>query len=218
LAAGSYKVCETNLPAGWQDPTAAGYTLVFDAINNTFCATFNLAAGETKTIHFVNTPPPGGGTRTIGYWKNWSSCPNGGGNQYQKAIDAGHPEQTLDGNLSSIFPIGNITTLTTCQAVNLLNKNAIDGSSRAGDPIYNFVAQLVGAKLNVAAGAGTCAALNTALGDAQTLLLAISFDGTGSYKAKNALTDAQRATAVSLNTILTSYNEGTLGGGCPTHI
>jgi hypothetical protein len=81
-----------------------------------------------------------------------------------------------------------------------------------------MVAQLLGAKLNLAAGAGTCAALNTALGQAQTLLLGIAppFNGLGSYKG--TLTAAQQALANSLNTTLTSYNEGTLGGGCPTHV
>ena len=77
-----------------------------------------------------------------------------------------------------------------------------------------MVAQLLGAKLNVAAGAGTCSALTTALGDAQTLLTTLGFNGLGSYKG--TLTSAQQALANSLISSLTAYNEGTLGGGCPT--
>jgi hypothetical protein len=219
LLAGNYTVCETNLQAGWADPTATGFTFTGDGLGN-FCTTFALGWGQTITVHVVNTPPPGGGTRTIGYWKNWSSCAQSNGHLYDKFYSQ-KPEGFLDTYLgagSSIYPIGLITTLDCPQAVNLLNKNAINGDSRAGDPIYSMVAQLLGAKLNVAAGAGTCNALTTALGQAQQLLLDISFDGTGSYKAKNSLTDPQRALANSLNTTLTSYNEGTLGGGCPTHI
>jgi hypothetical protein len=218
LAAGTYRVCETNLFAGWFDPTAAGYTLVGDGLGN-FCATFALAAGETKTIHFVNQRPPGGGTRTIGYWKNWSSCGQSNGKQYDKAIAAGEPEATLDfylGAGSSIYPIGDITSLTCEQAVNLLSKNAINGEKRAGDPIYNMVAQLLGAKLNLAAGAGGCAALTTALTAAQTFLDNLGFLGTGSYK--DSLSAADKALVNGWAGVFGSYNEGTLGGGCPTHI
>jgi hypothetical protein len=217
LAAGTYRVCETNLFAGWFDPTAAGYTLVSDGLGN-FCATFALAAGETKTIHFVNQRPPGGGTRTIGYWKNWSSCGQSNGKQYDKAIAAGEPEATLDfylGAGSSIYPLGDITSLTCEEAVNLLSKNAINGEKRPGDPIYNMVAQLLGAKLNLAAGAGGCAALTTALTAAQTFLDNLGFVGTGSYKDSLSATD--KALVLGWAGVFGSYNEGTLGGGCPTH-
>ena len=232
LPAGSYKVCETNLPVAWQDPTAAGYTIVADGLGN-FCATFSLAVGETKTIRFVNTRPPGGGTRTIGYWKNWSSCSGSNGGQYLKAVNGGHPEQTLDApipptnisNLGSAVsvtnPLGDITSLTCLEAINLLSKNAKNGDKRAGDPVYNMVAQMLGARLNVAANAGTCAALTTALAAAQAFLAAdpptgINFLGTGSYK--DSLTDAQKALVNGWAGIFGSYNEGTLGGGCPTHV
>ena len=81
-----------------------------------------------------------------------------------------------------------------------------------------MVAQLLGAKINVAALSTTCAALDAALPKAQTLLLAINFDGTKGYTAKNALTAQQIADATSLGNTFDLYNQGKLGGGCPSHI
>ena len=121
-----------------------------------------------------------------------------------------------------IYPIGLITELTCEEAVNLLSKDARDGSKRAGDPIYNMVAQLLGAKLNISAGSGTCATLTGAggyLDRAQTLLVAIGFDGTGSYSKKNDLTAAQLTEAQYLAGKLGAYNEGKLiSEGCPGHV
>ena len=180
-----------------------------------------VAYGDSKTVVWTNQLLPSeGGTRTIGYWKNWSSCTKG--KQYEKALASGDLTGTLDyylggAGFESIYPIGNIAGGLDCeQAFNLLSKNAINGQKRPGDPIYNMVAQLLGAKLNVAAGTFKCPALATALTDAQTLLVAIGFNGTGSY-AKNGLTAQQRSDAITLAGILGSYNEGTLGGTCPTH-
>ena len=102
-----------------------------------------------------------------------------------------------------------------------ISKNAKNGDKRAGDPVYNMTAQLLGAKLNINAQAGTCAALQTAFGQAQTLLVAIGFDGLGSYAGKNptyTLSAQQKSQAQALAGVFGSYNEGTLGGGCPTHV
>jgi hypothetical protein len=226
---GNVQVCELALAVAWNASFTVNGAPVTPTLNGTSgdaCYTVALAYGDSTTIVVTNTPPPGGATRTIGYWKNWSSCAQSNGGQYQRAINRGTPEATLDFYLGgagvvSIYPIGNITSLTCIQAVNLLSKNALDGTKRPGDPIYNMVAQLLGAKLNVAAGAGSCATLDQALIDAQTLLAAIGFDGTKYYSGKlqnYTLTAAQLAAAQSLAGIFASYNEGTLGGGCPTHI
>jgi hypothetical protein len=218
----TYTVCELALAVAWNLTVTKNGSSVTPSINGTTgdgCYDVVLAYGDSTTLVFTNSPPPGGGTRTIGYWKNWSSCAQSNGKQYDKAIAKGTPEATLDfylGAGSSIYPLGDITSLTCLQAVNLLSKNAIDGSKRAGDPIYNMVAQLLGAKLNVAASAGTCPTLLTALAAAQTYLDGINFLGTGSYKGTLSATDQNN-----VNTwagIFGSYNEGTLGGGCPTHI
>jgi hypothetical protein len=219
---GNVTVCELGVFVAWGttvDKNGSPVTPTVDGTTGDVCYVVALAYGDSTTLVFTNTPPPGGGTRTIGYWKNWSSCAQSNGGQYDKAIAKGHPEATLDFYLtagSSIYPLGDITSLTCAQAVNLLAKNAIDGSKRAGDPIYNMVAQLLGAKLNVAASAGTCATLLTALGQAQTFLDNLGFLGTGSYKTTLSASDA--ALVNGWAAIFGSYNEGTLGGGCPTHI
>jgi len=221
LLPGNYDICELGVFVAWStSATVNGSPLTLDVDGTTGdnCGTVTLAYGDSTTVVFTNTPPPGGGTRTIGYWKNHASCATSNGGQYQRAIDAGHPEANLDfylGAGSSIYPLGDITSLTCEEAVNLLSKNAKNGGKRAGDPIYNMVAQLLGAKLNVAAGAGTCPTLLTALSDAQAYLDGINFDGTGQYKKVSSVD----LTNVNLWAgIFGSYNEGTLGGGCPTHI
>ena len=44
----------------------------------------------------------------------------------------------------------------------------------ASDPAYGLAAQLLAAKLNVVAGAGTCSGATAAMASGQTLLSAIS--------------------------------------------
>jgi hypothetical protein len=226
---GNVTVCELGLAVAWNvTATVNGspVTLTIDGTSGNACRIIALAYGDSTTIVFTNTPPPGGGTRTIGYWKNHASCSRGAdgdGKPYVKAIARNDSAATLDyylggGGVASIYPIGTINSLTCLEAVALLSKNAINGDKRAGDPIYSMVAQLLAAKLNRAASAGVCPELTAALADAQTLLLAITppFDGTGSYKA--TLTSAQQTEANRLNAILTGYNEGTLDAPCPNHV
>ena len=199
----------------------------FDPGDNT--VQVNVTDTSNPTCTFENTaiapppPPPSlGQARGIGYWKNHSSCT--AGQQFAKATENDNLEGTLDfylGAGSQIFPIGLIVEPLECvQAVNLLNRDSLNGDKRPGDPIYNLVAQLLAARLNRAAGAVTCPALNVALNDAQTLLLAVQFDGSKSYAGKGAsftLTADQRAEANRLSGILSSYNEGALGALCPGH-
>jgi phage-related protein len=223
LGAG-HQVCELLLAVAWNATfTVNGAPVVptVDGTTGTSCITFTVAAGDSINVVVTNTPPPGGGTRTIGYWKNHASCATSNGGQYQRSIDRGEPEANLDFYLGgagvvSIYPIGDITTLSCTEAVNLLSKNAKDGGKRAGDPIYNMVAQLLGAKLNVAAGAGSCPVLATALADAQTFLDNLNFDGLGSYKG--VLSASDQTSVNNWAAIFGSYNEGTLGAPCPTHI
>jgi hypothetical protein len=72
----------------------------------------------------------------------------------------------------------------------------------------------LGAKLNLAALAGGCPVLTTALNEAQAFLDALGFLGTGSY---GNLSAADKALVQGWAAIFGSYNEGTLGQGCPTH-
>lgn len=222
LLPNTYRVCELDIPVTWTATAtveAANATLInpdFPQDLGNRCVDVTLAFGESKTVVWTNTapPPPGGDARTIGYWKNWSSCT--GGRQYLKAQAAGDLDKTLDFYLpagSAIYPIGDITgtpALSCEQAVSLLNKMPMNGGRKAAsDPAYNLAAQFLAARLNYAAGATQCAAASTAIASAQTLLDAINFTGTGSYKN---MSSANATLANQLAATLDSYNNNTL---CP---
>jgi hypothetical protein len=219
LAPGTYRVCELNNAVTFSATATldgAPATLVnpdFPADLGNRCVDVTLAYGGDRIVVFTNTPPPGGDARTIGYWKNWSSCT--GGKQYDVATRKNLLDKTLDFYLPSnpaVFPIGDITSLTCPQAVLLLDKSDIvSGKKMASDPAYNLAAQLFAAKLNYAAGAKQCPAATTAIAQAQALLDAINFTGTGAYK--NSMTAQQQTLANSLAATLDSYNNNTLA--CP---
>ena len=201
----TYALCETVMP-GWQNNFASLYT-VYNAggDNSVVCTDFTVAAGETKTIS-VDNHKPGGLARTIGFWKNWASC----------SASKGKQKFVLDQTLTAADGSGGITlgllTLhsTDCaKAVSILNKSDIvSGKKMASDPAYNMAAQLLAAKLNVVAGAGTCAAATTAITDGSALLTAIGFTGTGKYLP--SMTPAQVAQANALASTLDAYNNNLL--------
>ena len=225
LAPATYRVCELNNAVTFSATATvdgAPATLInpdLPADLGNRCVDVTLAYGGDRIVVFTNNPPPGGDARTIGYWKNWSSCT--GGKQYEQATRRGILDKTLDWFLPggggypsnpAVFPIGDITSLNCTQAVLLLDKSDIvTGKKMASDPAYNLAAQFFAAKLNYAAGAQQCPAATTAIAQAQTLLDAINFTGTGSYK--NSMTAQQQTTANTLAGILDSYNNNTLA--CP---
>ncbi len=67
----------------------------------------------------------------------------------------------------------------------------------ANDAAYNMAAQLLAALLNLSAGAETCTTPNggvvAAVNQAQTLLVTIGFNGTGSYLTKSNNANYQTA-------------------------
>ena len=213
----TYQLCEVTMP-GWQTTLGTfvpdsflppdGQVLDPTVDNSIICANFTVAAGEVKVFTVDNTPPPGGRALTIGFWKNWASCSASGGRQ----------KPVLDQVLAT-FPIaGGQTThgvfigslyVDTCQeAVSLLNKSAINnGKKMASDPAYNLAAQLMATELNFQAGAGKCPAVVTAEAQAQALLAAAGFNGTGSYKSMSA---ANQTLANQLATTLDRYNNNLL--------
>ena len=224
LAPNTYRVCENNLAVSW----AATATL--DAVAATLinpdlpqdlgnrCVDVTLAYGDSKTVAWTNRPPPGGNARTIGYWKNWSSCSASAGNQYSKALARGIWNKTLDGNLpqqiGDLFLAGapgpNLPSPDCAKAVSILNKSDIvTGKKMASDPAYGLAAQLLAAKLSVSAGAGLQCNVTQLISDAQTLLDLINFTGTGAYAA--SMTAAQKTLANTLAGQLDKYNNNT----CP---
>jgi hypothetical protein len=134
---------------------------------------------ETKTFTINNQPPPGGMGLTIGFWKNWASCANSNGGQ-KPTLDRTVNLRTLDyGDLVLTDTNTNPVVASICtQLVSLLNKATINGGKKmSSDPIFNMVAQLVAADLNVLAGAGQSVTVMQLITCAHALLDAIHFNG-----------------------------------------
>jgi hypothetical protein len=200
----TYALCEIVMP-GWMTTLGPPFYVVYNPSgdNSTVCTDFTVSPGETKTFAIDNKPPPGGLARTIGFWKNWASCAGSSGKQ----------KPVLDQTLAAADPTGiAIGTLTLhagdcVKAVRLLDKSTIDTAKKmASDPAFGLAAQLLAAKLNVVAGAGTCPTAITAINDAQALLATIHFDGISHDK----LTTAQATQANNLANTLDRYNNNLL--------
>jgi hypothetical protein len=200
----TYALCETVMP-GWMTTLGPPFYVVYNPSgdNSTVCTDFTVTAGETKSFAIDNKPPPGGLARTIGFWKNWASCSQSQGKQ----------KPLLDQTLAASDPAGIAIGLLTLhagdclKAIRLLDKSTIDTDKKmASDPTFGLAAQLLAAKLNIVAGAGSCPAAVTAINDAQPLLAAVHFDG----RTHDKLTAAQAAQANGLATTLDRYNNNLL--------
>jgi len=200
----TYALCEIVMP-GWMTTLGPPFYVVFNPSgdNSTVCTDFTVDPGQPRTFAIDNIPPPGGLARTIGFWKNWASCGGSKGNQ----------KPVLDQTLAASDPAGiTIGTLTLhagdcLKAVRLLDKSTIDtGKKMASDPAFGLAAQLLAAKLNIVAGAGSCPAAVTAINNAQALLAATHFNGITHDK----LSAAQATQANSLATTLDRYNNSLL--------
>lgn len=191
-----YQLCEIVMP-GWLTSLATAFVpdsfIPPDGVvpnpnvdNSIVCVDFTVNAGETRIFRVDNTPPPGGRALTIGFWKNWASCANSSGKQ----------KPVLDQTLAAATPPGiqvgsfYLTAGQCTYAVNLLNKSTMTGGvKKASDPLFNMVAQLVAAELNIAAGAGTCGKVTTAITQANALLVKYHFNG-DTYSPKLSKADA----------------------------
>ena len=196
-----YQICEVVMP-GWAatlpnffaPPTPSGD-------NSTICTDFVAVTATTTVFNVNNIRPPGGLSRTIGFWKNWSSC-TGGGQAFlldQELAKA----QAANGGLA----VGNlILHASDCvKAFDILNKSTTGNPSKkmASDPLYNMAAQLLGADLNLLAGAFSCPTAADWINQAQALLVKYNFIGTG-YTGKLSAKDA--AAANTLATELDQFN------------
>lgn len=197
--------------AGTDIPLVEGDTLVFE-VDNSF---------------------PGGEPRTPGYWKNWNACTNGG--QYDNAMAQGggaggfwtldellnNPgfligDMYLDGDyLNDPYKFDSLNHNDCVEAVRILDKSdAKLNRKKANDAAYELATMLLAAKLNLAAGAETCQAVQTAVNDGQSLLAnsPINFTGTGDYlgsRVRGALVTL-RNQALQLARTLDLYNNGLL--------
>ena len=222
-----YAMCE-QLSPGWN--TNFGSYSVYNPSgdNSTWCGDFTPASGQTSTTTFNvdNTPPPGGKALTIGFWKNWSSCSGGGqGHTLDKTLFAAQtafiPWTGLTGPGINVGDLALYTSAKAdpdsfCkQAVDVLSKASNSGSKFSSNPAYNVAAQLLGAELNLEAGAGYNACALSLITQANNLLTP-AIDGSGHtgidfskyFYANTApkLTTLQTSAANYLQTQLNNYN------------
>ena len=198
LPPGQYQFCEANVMPGWMSdirdwtnafplPGVNGAFFVPNqndplVDNSLYCAPFEVAAGDSMSFAVDNTPPPGGDARTIGFWKNWTSC-DGHGNQ-DPVLDETLAKSpvTCEGGGPGIW-IGTVCVDTCYEAVSLLDKREISedlkGKKRASDACYNAASQLLASELNELAGARTCTDLVDLQTETQEILFDEGFDGTG---------------------------------------
>jgi hypothetical protein len=141
-----------------------------------------------------------GDARTPGFWRNWASCSTSSGNQ-DPVLD-----ETLVAAGGSIL-IGKLTVDTCLEAVRILaTRDVRTDATMSSHPAYRLASHLLAPKLNVLAGAATCAAANDGIASAQTLLNQIKFKGIGSP----SMTSAQTNLADSLQATLDRYSNNSL--------
>lgn len=198
-----YQLCEL-LVAEFGPAWPAGFG-PFNPDNqaNVLCINFNISLAEAVLLGVlsrnftVDNSHSTTSALTIGYWKNHApSCKKSGGNQ----------DDDLTPALGAGFLLGTYLLTDPCKAIHLLSKSNINGVKKPGDAIFNMVAQLVAAKLNLNNDAGGCAPLTAAITAADALLVEVNFNGI----THDALTAQEQIDATTLNGILDSYNNNNL--------
>ena len=169
----SYALCETVMP-GWNTTLGLPFYVVYNPSgdNSAVCADFTVQPGETKRSRSTTARPREVSAARLASGKR-ASCSASKGNQ-KPVLD-----QTLAAAGSGIT-IGTLTLRSgdCAKAVKLLDKSTVDtGKKMASDPAFNLAAQLLAAKLNLVAGAGSCGAAASAIADAQALLETVHFTG-----------------------------------------
>jgi hypothetical protein len=194
LKPGSYTLCELAVPAGTHS-TLQDQGGTVNATTGDVCLTFTLTAGETRAFT-VDNHRPGGGQRTIGYWKNWSSCSTTGNNRVAMAAKTGN--HLMDEFLPQ--SLGNYVVNTCAKGLAVLQ--AASGKYAENQ----LAAQLLAAKLNVAAGASTCQSVSNAIAHADALLVQIGYTGPPSAKVGSG--SSLRADVLATASTLDRYNNG----------
>jgi hypothetical protein len=194
LKPGSYTLCELAVPAGTHS-TLQDQGGVLNTNTGNVCLDFTLTAGQDKTFTIDNSHPLGG-QRTIGYWKNWNLCAN------SKADRLALSQQTGNHLLEEFLnqSLGGYLVDTCVKAVAVLS------SPSAKYAENQLAAQLLAAKLNIAAGASTCTSVNTAIAHADSLLSGIGYTGPGSTTV--AAGNPKRADFLATASLLDQYNNG----------
>lgn len=217
LVPGRYTVCESPVPSGftsfWKldgvivtpsNPDASR-TPPEDLGNR--CYDFTVAPGQSRAFE-VDNSRPGGEPRTSGYWRNWNDCT--GGNQSTVARRNGGAAEGFF-LVEDLLPhlVGDLSVSTCRQAVRVLAKQDQAGRSKASDAAYELAAQLLAASFNLGAGAKTCAGVQQAALQGQTLLDTIGFTGSGDLLGSKSKS-TRRPQALALAATLDRYNNGAL--------
>lgn len=187
---GSYVLCELAVPAGTHSSLQdQGGTL--DVATGNVCVAFTLSAGVDKTFTVDNTSPKGNAL-TIGYWKHWNS------------INVGNSIKAGNKLMDTFLPqnLGPYVVNTAQKGVNVLS----NPSMKFGE--NGLAAQLLAAELNVASGALTCAAITSAITQANTLLNGIGYAGPVGSTVGNK--HPQRNAFVTTASTLDKYNNNQL--------
>jgi hypothetical protein len=192
----NYTLCEKAVPAGTHS-TLEDQGGVVNPTTGDVCLSFALGAGEDKVFRIDNTFPQGG-QRTIGYWRNWNSCSGTGNDRVAMAAKTGN--HLMDEFLPQT--LGQYTVDTCAKGLAVLQNPSMKYAENG------TAAQLLGAKLNVAAGAGTCPAALTAISTADNLLTQIGYAGPPS--AIVGTTHPLRSQFVAVHSTLDQYNNGLL--------
>jgi len=201
LPPGNYTLCELHVPAGTHSTLQdAPYNGTLDGLGNV-CYSFSLSAGVNVTIHINNTFPRGNAL-TIGYWKHWNSYTLSGNTGAANCA----PNKTGNKLMDCFLPLklGNYTVTTPKQGWNVLSTPASKYAEN------QLAAQLLGAELNVAAGANTCLAESAAISHANALLGGIGYAGPPSSKVSSQTPG--HADFVNTAATLNQYNNNQL---CP---
>jgi hypothetical protein len=206
LAPGShYQLCEI-VDVGWTTSLPNQFNLTIALVNDHICTDFIAPSDATTTFTVNNTPPPGGGARTIGYWKNHSSCKTSNGKQSPILDQTLATFPIATGQSTHGFYVGTLYVDTCAKAYSLLNKTTLTNQKSASDPAWNFASQYTAYLLNIQAGAAPNATAAAAAAEGQAILVAINFNG-------NTHSNISKADAATLNKdagILDKYNNNLL--------
>jgi hypothetical protein len=229
----TYTLCELEVPAGWSgtwkvDTNGDGMADIpvtpynpdqfRDPPEDLGNRCLEVGAGTDHPLDHpllveVGNNYPGGDPRQPSYWKAWSSCT--GGSQPATAAANGGPDAgwfLMDDILADPGVQVGILAVATCPlGVSILEQRDVkSGKKMASDPAYPLAMHLLAARLNFAAGAGTCPLAEEQAALAQELLFNLGFKGEGTYLR---VRDPDYALAMEMATNLESYNNGFLCGG-----
>lgn len=201
-----YQVCEI-VDVGWRTTIGPSpFQLTIGGVNDRICADFEAQPGLTSTFVVDNSPPPGGGARSLGYWKNHASCKSSGGNQSPILDQTLARFPTAKGQKKPGFYVGKLYVDTCAEAYALLDKSTLDGQKASDNAAWAFAAQYTAYLLNLMAGSAPNPTAATAASSGQELLTTLRFAGS----LPLPLTKAAQASLRAQGSILDRYNNNTL--------